>query len=160
MLPLLILRCCLHLRKPVKGAGIAGAASCDFKMLSAPLITFNVSVVRVDGVALLAFKGGYLMMCAREINFGHACPIFGLDPPDPPPTPYPPLPLPHPDKMVTKLLLFQIGIHLHTHQDLKLKCCRVMGQKPRYGRPCTRDLRGTHNWLSQSHNTSISSEFH
>jgi len=29
------------------------------------------------------------------------------------------------------LLLFQIGIHLHTHQDLKLNFCRVMGQKLR-----------------------------
>ena len=55
---------------------------------------------------------------------------------------------------------FQIGFHLHTHHDLKLKCCRVMGQKLRYGRPCTRDLPGTHNWLAQSHIASISSELH
>ena len=32
-----------------------------------------------------------------------------------------------------------------------------MGQKLRYGRPCTRDLPGTHNCFAQSH---ISSEFH
>jgi len=36
------------------------------------------------------------------------------------------------------LFLFQFCIHLHIHQDLKLKYCRVMGQKLRYGRPCTR----------------------
>ena len=70
--------------------------------------------------------------------------IFGLDPPEPP------FRCPHPDKKGTNLFLFQIGIHLHAHQDLKLKCCRVMGQKLRYGRPCTRDLPGTHNWLAQS----------
>jgi len=78
----------------------------------------------------------------------------------PPPPPKPPFRCPHPDKKGTNLLLFQAGIYLHTHQDLKLKCCRVMGQKLRYGRPCTRDLPGTHNWLAQSHIASISSEFH
>ena len=46
---------------------------------------------------------------------------------------------------------FKIGIRLHTHQDLNLKCCRVMGQKLRYGRPCTHDLPGTHNWLAVPH---------
>ena len=51
------------------------------------------------------------------------------------PPPKPPFQCPHPNKKGTNLLLFQIGIHLHTHQDLKLKCCRVMGQKLRYGRP-------------------------
>jgi len=76
------------------------------------------------------------------------------------PPPKPPFQFPHPNKKGTNLLLFQIGIHLHTHQDLKLTCCRVMGQKPRYRRPCTRDLLGTHNWLAQSHIASISSEFH
>ena len=35
-----------------------------------------------------------------------------------------------------------------------------MGQNLRYGRPCTRDLPGTHNWLTQSHIASISSGFH
>ena len=55
------------------------------------------------------------------------------------PPPQTPLPVPHPNKKGTNLLLFEAGIHLHTHQDLKLKCCRVMGQKLRYGRPCTRD---------------------
>ena len=54
--------------------------------------------------------------------------IFGLDPPAPPPPPKPPLWCPHSDKKGTNLLLFQTGIHLHTHQDLNLKCCRVMGQ--------------------------------
>ena len=48
----------------------------------------------------------------------------------------PPFRCPHPNKMGANRLLFQIGNHLHTHQDLKLKCCRVMGQKLRYGRPC------------------------
>ena len=33
-----------------------------------------------------------------------------------------------------------------------------MGQKLRYGRPCTRDLPCTHNWLAQSHITFISSD--
>jgi len=68
-------------------------------------------------------------------NFGQARLIFGLAPSDPPPTSNPPFRCPHPDKKGTNLLLFQIGIRLHTHQDLKLKCCRVMGQKLRYGRP-------------------------
>ena len=85
---------------------------------------------------------------------------FGLDPPEGPPTPPTPTHYPHPDKKGTDLLFYQIGIHLHTHQDLQLKCCRVMGQNLRYGHPCTRDLPGTHNWLAQSHIASISSEFH
>ena len=77
------------------------------------------------------------------------------------PPPKPPFRCPHPDKKGTNLLLFQIGIHLHTHREyLKLKCCRVMGQKLRYRRPCTRDLPGTHNWLAQSHIASIFSEFY
>ena len=76
------------------------------------------------------------------------------------PPPKPPFPWLHPDEKGNNLLLFQIGIHLHIHQDLKLKCCRVMGQKLRYGRPCTRDLPGTHNWLAQPHIASISSAFH
>ena len=76
------------------------------------------------------------------------------------PPPKPPFQCSHPNKKGTNLFLFQIGIHLHAHQDLKLKCCRVMGQKLRYGRPWTRDLLGTHNWLAKSHNTSISSYFH
>ena len=40
----------------------------------------------------------------------------------------PPFRYPHQDKKGTNLLLFQTGIHLHTHQDLKLKRCRVMGE--------------------------------
>jgi hypothetical protein len=35
-----------------------------------------------------------------------------------------------------------------------------MGQKLRYGRPCTHDLPGTQNWLAQPHIASIPSEFH
>jgi hypothetical protein len=35
-----------------------------------------------------------------------------------------------------------------------------MGQKLRYGRPCTRELPGTHNWLAQSRIASIFSDFH
>ena len=54
----------------------------------------------------------------------------------------PPFQCPHPSKKGTNLLLFKFCIHLHTHQDLKLKCCRVKGQKLRYGRPCTQDLPG------------------
>ena len=71
-----------------------------------------------------------------------------------------PLPVPPPGKKGTNLLFFQIGIHLHTHQDLNLECCRVIGQKLRYRRPCTRELPGTHKWLAQSHFASISSKFH
>jgi len=64
--------------------------------------------------------------------------IFELDPPPP----KPPFRCPHQDKKGTNLLHFQTGVHLHTHQDLELKCCscRVMGQKLRYGRPCTHNL--------------------
>jgi len=83
--------------------------------------------------------------------------IFGLDPPPPPLPPKPPFRCPHQDKKGINLLLFQLGIHLHTHQDLKLKCSRVMGQKLRCGRPCTRDLPSTQKWLAQSHIASISS---
>jgi hypothetical protein len=65
------------------------------------------------------------------------------------------------DEKGTNLSLFKVGIHLHTYQDLKLKCCRVMGQKLKYGRPCTHYLpAGTHYWLAQSHIASISSVFH
>ena len=85
--------------------------------------------------------------------------FFGLGALDPPP-PIPITQCPPPDKKGTNLLLFQIGIHPHTHQDLKLKCCRVMGQKTRYRRPCTHDLLGTHNWLAQSHIASVFSDFH
>ena len=75
------------------------------------------------------------------------------------PPPKSPFQCSHPDTMGTNLLLSEFCIHLHTHQDLKLKCCRVMGQKLRYGRPCTHDLPGTHNWLAQSHFAFISLEF-
>jgi len=85
---------------------------------------------------------------------------FWAGTPCPPPPPKLPFRCPHQDKKGTNLLLFQIGIHLHIHQDLRLKCCRVMGQQLRYGCPCTCDLPGTHNWLAQSHIASISSEFH
>ena len=92
--------------------------------------------------------------------FWKACPISRVDHPEGPPTPQTSFQCPHPDKKGTNLLLFKFCIHLHTHQDLKLKCCRVMGQKLRYGRPCTQYLPGTHNWLAQSHIASISSKFH
>ena len=75
----------------------------------------------------------------------------------PPPPPKAPFQCPHPDKKGANLLLF-LSIHLHTHQDLKLNCCRVTMQNLRYGRPCTHDLPGTHNWLAQPHIASISSE--
>ena len=91
----------------------------------------------------------------EAVFFGKACILFGGAPPAPPPPPKPPFRCPHPDKKGTNLLLFQTGIHLHTHQDIKLKCCRVTGQKLRYGRPCTSDLPGTHNWLAQSKIASI-----
>jgi hypothetical protein len=96
----------------------------------------------------------------RRLLFLEGTYTFWGRPPCPPPPPKPPFRCPHQDKKGTNLLLFQIGIHLHTHEDLKLKCCRVMGQKLRYGRPCTRDLPGIHNWHAQSQIASISSEFH
>ena len=89
--------------------------------------------------------------------------LFGVDTPEGLPTPQTPLQCPHQTKKGSILLLLEFCIHLHTHQYLKLQCRRVMGQKLRYGRPCTRDLPGTHNnwpWLAQSHNASISSGFH
>ena len=82
---------------------------------------------------------------------GKACILFGVDPPPL----NPPSGAPPPDKKGTNLLLYQTGIYLHTNQDIKLKCCRVTGQKLRYGRPCTSDLPGTHNWLAQSKIASI-----
>ena len=94
------------------------------------------------------------------VIFGQALILFGVDTPRDRPPPKPPFQRPHPNKKGTNLLFFQIGIHLHTHQDLELKHCRVMGQKLRHGCPCTRDLPGTHNWLAQPHIASILSEFH
>jgi len=98
--------------------------------------------------------------CLQEgVCFGWHVFFLGWTPlRDPPPKN--PFQCPHPNKKGTNLLLFQISIHLHTHQDLILKCSRVMGQKLRYGRPWTRDLPGTHNWLAQSHIASFFSEFH
>ena len=61
--------------------------------------------------------------------------LFGLDPPAPPPL-NPPSGAPSRTNR-EPICFFKIGIHLHTHQDLKLKYSRVMGQILRYGRPCT-----------------------
>ena len=55
--------------------------------------------------------------------------------------PLPTLPVPPPKQKGTNLLLYKFCVNLLTHQDLKLNCCRVMGQKLRYGRPCTRPTR-------------------
>ena len=67
--------------------------------------------------------------------------------PPPPPTQY----CSPWDEKGAILLLFKFCIHLHTYPDLQLKWYRVMGQKLRYGRPCTHDLPSTHNWLTQPH---------
>jgi len=77
--------------------------------------------------------------------FGRHVYFLGWTPLRDHPPPKPPFRCPHPDKKGTNLLPFQVGIHLHIHQDLKLKCCRVMWPKLRYGRPCTHDLPGNHN---------------
>ena len=69
---------------------------------------------------------------------------FWGGPPEGPPPLTPLLAPPPKQKGYRYSAPFQIGIHLHTHQDLKLKCCRFMGQKLRYGRPCTRDLHTRH----------------
>jgi hypothetical protein len=83
-------------------------------------------------------KAAKTFTLTRRVFFSYfwkAPPLFGGAPPPPPPK----LPFlcSHQDKKGTNLLLFLFCIHLHTHLDLKLKCCRVMGQKLRYGRPCT-----------------------
>ena len=70
--------------------------------------------------------------------FRKARPLFGVDPSDGPP-PQTPLPVPSPRQKGYQPAPFEFCIHLHTHQDLK--CCRVLGQKVRYGRPCTRTTR-------------------
>ena len=91
---------------------------------------------------------------------GTARVTFGLDPPEgpsPPPTPTHYL---YQGKKGTILLLFKSYIRLHTYYDLKLKRCRVLGQKLRCGRPCTHILPGTHNWLAHPHNASNSFKFH
>ena len=95
--------------------------------------------------------------CFDLFILGRHVPFWGWTPLWSHPPLKPPFQCSHPDKKGTNLLLFQIGIHLHKNQDLKLKCCRVMGQKLRYGRSCTHNLPGTHNWLAQSHIASISS---
>ena len=86
--------------------------------------------------------------------------LFGVDIPEGPPTPHPPLPVPAPDKKGYHSATLRILHPSAYHQDLKLKFCRVMGQKLRYGRPCTHDLPGTHTWLAQHHIALIHSEFH
>ena len=74
--------------------------------------------------------------------------------------PKPPFQCPHQTKKGTILLLFELCIHLHIHQDLKRQCRRVTGQETRYGRPTPHDSPGTHNWLAQLHIASFFSEFH
>jgi len=98
------------------------------------------------------------MRCRRVFFyfFGWHVSFWGGNP-EGPPTPKNPLPVPPLDKKGYQSAPFS---NRHTHHDLKLKRCRVMGGKLRYGRPCTRDLPGTHNWLAQSYIASISSEFH
>jgi len=102
------------------------------------LVKYSLSRKRVRG-----HTGGCFI-------FRKACPLFGVTPLRDLP-PHTPLQCPHPDKKGTNLLLFKFYIHLHTYEDLRLTCCRVMGQKLRYGRPNTHDLPGTHNWLAQPH---------
>jgi len=75
--------------------------------------------------------------CAGGTFFWKARLLFGVDTLTDHPPPKPPFQCPYPDKKGTNLFLIKFCIHLHNHQDLKLKCCRVLGQKLRYGRPCT-----------------------
>jgi hypothetical protein len=76
-------------------------------------------------------KGCLFHIIGRHVHF------LGWTSPRAPPPPKPPFQCPHPDRKGTNLLLFGFCIHLHTHQDLKLKCCRALKQKLRYRRPCT-----------------------
>ena len=77
-----------------------------------------------------------------------------------PPTPQTPLPvLPPRQKGCQSAPFYKLHPSV-PHQDLKVKCCRVMGQTLRYGRPCTHDLPGTHNWLAQPHIAFISSDLY
>ena len=69
--------------------------------------------------------------CKQKLVDGGAK-ILGWTPLTPPP-PKPPFRCPHPDKKGTILLLYQIGIHLHSHHNQIFTCCRVMGQKLRRG---------------------------
>ena len=86
--------------------------------------------------------------------------LFYVDTPEGPPTPQLPFQCPHPDKRGTNLLCFDFCIDLPTHQDLKLKCRRIMGQKLRYGRLCTTPPTGILYCLAQPHIASFSSELH
>ena len=111
-------------------------------------VTVRTIKIRFDGLYQFLFvEGAY--------NFWGRPPCT-----HPPPQTKTPFRCPQPDKKDTNLLPSQIGIHVHTHQDLKLKRCRVMGAKLRYGRPCTHDPPGNQNWLAQPYLASISSEFH
>jgi len=76
-------------------------------------------------------------------------PKFSAGDPKRPPTPPTPQYCSLWDEKGTILPHFNFCIH--TYQDMQLKWCRVMGQKLRYGRPCTHDLPSTHNWLTQPH---------
>jgi len=66
--------------------------------------------------------------CFDLFILGRHVPFWGWTPLWSHPPLKPPFQCSHPDKKGTNLLLFKICIHLHTHQDLKLKC-RVLGQK-------------------------------
>jgi len=83
----------------------------------------------------------FILFLGRHVHFLGWTPLRDHPPPKTPPS------APTQTKRVPICSFLYSCIHLHTHQDLKLKCCRVIGQKFRYGRPCTHDLPGTHNCL-------------
>ena len=96
--------------------------------------TYDVSKTAVCNIIHKLFS-----FCAKNLCqvsggcfvFGRHVYFLGWTPPrDHPPSNHL-IQYPHPDRKGTNLLLFLFCIHLHTHQDLKLKCCRVMGQKLR-----------------------------
>ena len=78
---------------------------------------------------LWRLPGGYLLFISfgRHVHFLGCTPLRDHSPPQTP------LQCPHQTKKGTNLLHYEFCIH----QDLKLKCCRVIGQKLRHGRPCT-----------------------
>ena len=85
--------------------------------------------------------------------------FFGVDTPEGPP-PQKPLPVPPPKQKGYQSAPFSNKHPSAYSSRPKTEVLQSYGAKLRYGRPWTRDLPGTYNWLAQSHNTSISSDFH
>jgi len=96
----------------------------------------------------------------QEKNYEGNMYYFWDGPPNPPPTPQTPLPMPPPGQKGYQSAPFTNRLPSAYSSRPEIDVLQSYGAKTRYGRPCTHDQPGTHNWLAQSHIASISSEFH